>query len=218
MASTNFNPSYIGHRDDILNLIPQSAKKVLDVGCSIGALGKQLKQRSNVEVIGIEINKEMASIAKYNLDKVIIADVEDLNLNDYFPSEYFDCVIFADVLEHLKEPWIVVKNIIGILGQKGLVIACIPNVRHYTTIIDLIFKGNWPYRERGIHDRTHLRFFTLRNIKEMFDNSVLKINKIERKYRIMEEPHPYNKFSRFFALPIIKEFLTFQYLILARKV
>lgn len=218
MASTNFNPSYIGQRDDILNLIPQSAKKVLDVGCSIGALGKQLKQRSNVEVIGIEINKEMASIAKNNLDKVIIADVEDLNFNDYFPSGYFDCVIFADILEHLKEPWNVVRNIIGILSRKGLVIASIPNVRHYTIIIDLLFRGNWPYRERGIHDKTHLRFFTLKNIKEMFDNSLLKVNKIERKYRIIEEPHPYNKFSRFFALPIIKEFLTFQYLILARKV
>ena len=214
----NFNPSYIGLRNDILNLIPKEVHKVLDIGCSIGTIGKQLKKRKNIEVVGIELNKEMASIAKNNLDKVIIADVEKLNFKNYFPSEYFDCVIFADILEHLKEPWNVVRNVVEILNQKGMIIASIPNVRHYTTLIDLIFKGKWPYRERGIHDKTHLRFFTLKNIKEMFDNSVLKINKIERKYRIIEAPHPYNKFSRLFALPIIKDFLTFQYIISARRI
>ena len=213
----NFNPSYIGLRDDILNLIPNKVHKVLDIGCSIGMLGKQLKQRNNVEVIGVEINKEMASIAKNNLDKVIIADVENLNFNDYFPSGYFDCIIFADILEHLKAPWTVLKKATEVLSNNGQVVASIPNVRHYTTILELIFKGSWPYRERGIHDRTHLRFFTLKNIKELFEHCGLKINKIERKYRIIEKQHPYNKYSKYFAFPIIKEFLTFQYVILAEN-
>ena len=218
IKTNNFNPSYIGMRNDILNLIPDNVSKVLDIGCSIGALGKQIKQKYNVEVVGLEVNKEMASIAKNNVDKVIIADVEALNFNHYFPAGYFDCIIFADILEHLKDPWSVLTNINDMLSGKGVVIASIPNIRHYTTIMELIVKGYWPYRKRGIHDRTHLRFFTLKNIMEMFRNSGLKIDKIERNYRIIERPHPYNKFSRYFALPIIKEFLTFQYVVLARKI
>ena len=217
MKSTDFNPSYIGQRNDILNLIPRTAKKILDVGCSIGTFGEQIKRKYNVEVVGLEVNKEMAVIAKTNLDKVIIADIEELNLSNYFSAGYFDCIIFADILEHLKNPWIVLKDITKVLSEEGVVIASIPNIRHYTTIVELVIKGYWPYRERGIHDKSHLRFFTLKNIKEIFDSSGLKINKIERNYRIVERPHSYNKFSRFFALPIIKEFLTFQYIVVANK-
>lgn len=213
----NFNASYVGLRDDILSLIPRKVQRILDIGCSTGALGKKLKQENDVEFVGIELNEEMAVIAKTNLDKVIIADIEEINLSDYFVSEYFDCIIFGDILEHLKEPWTVLKNITEVLSEEGVVIASIPNIRHYTTIIELVVKGHWPYRERGIHDRSHLRFFTLKNIIEMFENSGLKISRIDRNYRIVETPHPYNKFSRFFALPIIKDFLTFQYIIVANK-
>ena len=213
----NFNTSYVGPRDDILSLIPRKVQRILDIGCSTGSLGKRLKQENDVEFVGIELNKEMAMIAKTNLDKVIVADIEEINLNDYFSLKYFDCIIFADILEHLKDPWSVLINITNMLSGEGVVIASIPNIRHYTTIMELAVKGYWPYRERGIHDKTHLRFFTLKNIKEMFANSGLKITKIERNYRIIERPHHYNEFSRYFALPIIKEFLTFQYLIVARK-
>lgn len=212
---TTFHPSYTGKRNDIVNLIPKGVYKVLDIGCSIGTLGKQLKQRNNAEVIGIESNNEMALEAENNLDKVIIADVEELNFSDYFPSDYFDCIILADILEHLRNPWIVLRKIPEILRKNGIVIASIPNVRHYTTIFNLVIKGTWPYRERGIHDRNHLRFFTLKNIKEMFENSGFKINKIERKYRIIEKPHSYNSYSRYFAFSIVKDFLTFKYIILA---
>ena len=212
-----FNPSYIGPRSDILNLIPKNVRKALDIGCSIGTLGKQLKQNNNTEVIGIELNHEMAKIAEDNLDRVIIADIEKVNLNDFFPSGYFDCVVFADILEHLKDPWTVLSNITKVLSEKGLVIASIPNIRHYTTIINLCVKGYWPYRDRGVHDRTHLRFFTLKNIKELFEQCGLKINKVERNYRLIERPHSHNRYSKYLAFPIIKEFLTFQYIILAEK-
>ena len=161
MKSTGFNPSYIGQRNDILNLIPRSAKNIFDVGCSVGMLGKQIKQKYHVEVVGLEVNKEMALIAKNNVDKIIVADAEVLNFSYYFPVGYFDCIIFADILEHLHDPWTVLKNITEVLSEEGVVIASIPNIRHYTTLINLIFKGIWPYRDRGIHDKTHLRFFTL---------------------------------------------------------
>lgn len=213
----NFNPSYVGSRDDILNLVPDNVRRVLDVGCSIGILGEQLKQRFGAEVVGVELDEQMAKIAKEKLDKVIIGNVEKINLADYLAPNYFDCIIFADILEHLENPWDVLKGATSFLNNEGAIITSIPNVRHYTTIINLLFRGYWPYRERGIHDRTHLRFFTLKNIREMFQNSGLKIVRIERNYRIIERPHRLNRFSKYFAFPPLKDFLTFQYLVVAKK-
>ena len=214
---TNFNPSYIGQRDDILNLIPNNVKKVLDIGCSTGALGEQIKQKNNIEVVGIELSEQMAKIAKNKLDKVIIGDTERINLADYLMPDYFDCIIFADILEHLKDPWKILKGATSFLSDEGVIIASIPNVRHIDTIINLLFKGYWPYRERGIHDKTHLRFFTLKNIVEMFAEAGLKIVRVERNYRIIEKHHRLNRFSKYFVFPFIRDFITFQYLIVAKK-
>lgn len=216
--TNNFNPSYIGERNDILNLIPDNANKVLDVGCSIGVLGEQIKQRNkNVEVNGVEFDEQMAEVAKKKFDKVIVGDIEDINVTNVLLPNYFDCIIFADILEHLKNPWDILKNTANLLNDRGVVIASIPNVRHYSTIISLLFKGYWPYRERGIHDRTHLRFFTLRNIRELFQYANLNIERIERNYRIIERPHRLNRFSKCFTLYPCKELFTFQYLIVAKK-
>jgi len=216
----HFNPAYIGYREDILNLIPNGKNiiRILDIGCSIGTLGEQIKQRNkNVEVVGIEFDEQMAKIAKEKLDKVIEGDVEKINLGNYFTVNYFDCIILADILEHLKNPWDVLKNITTFLNDDGIIIASIPNIRHNSTILSLVIKGYWPYRERGIHDKTHLRFFTLHNIKELFQYGGLNIVEIKRIYRIIESPHPLNTFARYFALPLIRDFLTFQYLIVAKK-
>ena len=212
-----FNPSYIGRRADILHLIPNNISKVLDIGCSTGSLGEQIKQRSRVEVVGIETDEQMANVAKKKLDRVVVEDIEKINLETHFLHNYFDCIILADVLEHLKNPWDVLKNATTFLNNEGIIIASIPNVRHYTTIINLVIKGYWPYRERGIHDKAHLRFFTLKNIKELFQYPNLEIIRIERNYRIIEKPHPINRYGKYFAILFIKEFITFQYVIVARK-
>ena len=213
----NFNISYIGQRNDILNFIPPGVRRVLDIGCSAGNLGYSIKNKLNAEVCGIELNRQMADDASKKLDKVLVDDIETLNLTEHFPKKYFDCIIFADILEHLKDPWDVLKNTRNVLSDTGLIIASIPNVRHHSTIINLLIKGYWPYRNRGIHDKTHLRFFTLRNIKEMFESNGFQLAKISRKYRIIEKPHPYNKYSKYFAISIFKELLTFQYLVVAGK-
>lgn len=215
MEPANFNLSYIGQRHDILELLPEGLEKVLDVGCSTGVLGEQIKQRTLAEVMGIEVDQQMSKVARDKLDKVITGDVEGMNLKDLFPEDYFDCIIFADVLEHLKNPGTVLKNVTSFLKREGLIVACIPNIRHYSTLVNLIFKGIWPYRERGIHDKSHLRFFSLKNIQDLFCDAGLKITKIKRKYRLIE--HRNHRFDRFLAIPCVKDFFTFQYLITARK-
>lgn len=215
--TNNFNPSYIGPRDDIVKLIPNGIEKVLDVGCSTGVLGESIKRKNSAEVTGIEVDNDMADVAKEKLDRVVVGDIENISLLDYFSPNYFDCIIFADVLEHLRDGWKVLAKSVNLLSENGIIIASVPNVRHYSTIFSLIFRGIWPYRERGIHDQTHLRFFTLKNIEEMFRDAALEITKIERKYRIIEKPHRYNRFSKYIAHLFLKDLLTFQYLIVARK-
>ena len=124
-------------------------------------------------------------------------------------------LIFADVLEHLTNPWEVVRVAKKHLHPEGSIIASIPNVMHIDTIYHLAIKGYWPYRERGIHDKTHLRFFTWKNIRELFENEGLSIDKVETNYRIVERIHRINRFSKIFALPGIKNYFAFQYLIRA---
>jgi len=220
----NFNISYIGERKDIIDLVPENARKILDVGCSIGTVGGDLKKRQTAEVTGIELDTKMAEAAKTKLDRVIAGDIETLNLNTVFKPGYFDCIILADILEHLKNPWQILNELTNFLSEDGVVIASIPNIRHYSAIVNLIFWGYWPYRERGIFDRSHLRFFTLRNIEEMFANAGLKIDKVQRTYRIIEsisEKFAFiasiNRFSRCLSIPFIRNFFTFQYIVLAKK-
>ena len=215
MDHSKFNPSYIGRRADVLALLPGNAGKILDIGCSTGALGEQIKQRGPAELVGIEVDEQMAKVAAGKLDRVITGDIEKMDLKELLPANYFDCVIFADTLEHLKDPWNVLKKITPFLNDNGIVIASIPNVRHYSTIFSLLFSGRWPYRDRGIHDRAHLRFFTLKNIKEIFQGAGLEIVGLRRNYRIIE--HEQHGFSRYFALPLLKDFITFQYLVAAKK-
>ena len=212
----NFNPAYTGKRNDVLRLISDKAEKVLDIGCSTGTLGESIKQRRYVEVVGVELDEQMAKIARTRLDYVLLGDIEKINLEDHFLDGYFDCIIFADVLEHLKEPWEVLKNTTRVLNDGGVVIASIPNVRHYTTIIRLVLKGYWPYEERGIHDRNHLRFFTLKNIEEIFTKAKLGIIRIERNYRI-GRLQKLCGFVKRLPLPSIRDFITFQYIVVARK-
>jgi len=213
---SKFNESYVGGRPDILRLVPFESRRILDVGCSIGILGKEIKLRQEAEVVGVESNCEMAAVAKDNLDRIYNADAESFFVDNILPTEYFDCIIFADILEHLKNPWAVLVKAQKLLNNHGVIIASIPNVRHFSTLLSL-FVGIWPYRDRGIHDRTHLRFFTLNNIRELFVNAGLKIVKLEKKFRIIEAPNNINRISFIFLIFPLNDFFVFQYLIVSRK-
>lgn len=211
------NDSYVGERDDILKLVSIGAKKFLDVGCSEGLLGKRLKEKNTVEVIGIEIDREMAKVAEQRIDRVIIGDIDEIDFDKYLKVNYFDCVIFADILEHLRNPWKILKNIRLFLKDDGVIIVSVPNIRHYTTIFNLIIKDLWPYNERGIHDKNHLRFFTLKSTEKIFQDAGFEVVNVKRNYRIIEKPNRLNKFSRLFSLFPFKNFFTFQYLITFKK-
>lgn len=212
-----YNPAYIGSRKDVLDLLLPDAKCILDVGCSTGVLGAAIKQDRNAVVFGIEISSDMALAASRCLERVFIGDAEDVFASGQLGCLRFDTIIFADSLEHFADPWKVLDKAIQYLKSNGTIITSIPNIRHWNTFYHLLIKKEWPYRDRGIHDRTHLRQFGQRNVAELFTGAGMTIEKWIYNYRIVERPHPINRYSKFCPIPGLRNLLIYQFLVRARQ-
>jgi 2-polyprenyl-3-methyl-5-hydroxy-6-metoxy-1,4-benzoquinol methylase len=218
MDDPKFKAGYTGNRRDVESLLLPTTKNILDVGCSVGTLGSSIKKKFKARAVGIELSPEMAKVAASQMDEVFIGGATEVLSAGKLIGQQFDTIIFADVLEHLQDPWGTLKKSVIYLEPNGVVIASIPNIRFVSTLFNLAIKGYWPYRDRGTHDRTHLRFFTKRNIYELFANADLSIEAVKVNYRIIEKPHGINRFAKYLAFPGIKGFLAYQYLIRARQI
>lgn len=158
-------------RPEVQALISSDAKTVLDVGCGSGVMGAELRKKGFI-VDGVE-NSPAGYKAKENLDELFFVDVEY-----FYPIKTYDCIVFADVLEHLKNPLEVLRRLKDSLNENGRIIASIPNVAHHSVIEDLQ-NGIWQYTDAGILDKTHLRFFTKRSIVELFTLAGLEIEEFQ---------------------------------------
>ncbi|MGB9756014.1 MAG: class I SAM-dependent methyltransferase [Desulfurella sp.] len=161
-------------RYDILELIKCNNCKILEIGCGTGATLMELKRLCKANYIaGVDI-VDLGQSEK--LDKFILGDIEIEELN--FPDKYFDIIICADVLEHLKDPWSTVNKLKKYLKDNGVIIASIPNIREIRTLLSIVIKGDFKYADSGILDKTHLRFFCKKNIIELFKETGFKLEKI----------------------------------------
>ena len=157
-------PYFKFDRPDVLAMIPTEARGVLDVGCGAGGLGASIKERQPATVVGIELNPVAAERARQRLDDVLTVDIEQADLPpDLGP---FDCIICADVLEHLREPQQVLRRLRRHLTPGGVLVASLPNVRNHTVVQSLL-AGNWTYESAGLLDADHVRFFTRREIEKL---------------------------------------------------
>lgn len=166
-------PLYTGERRELFRFIPYECARILDVGCSTGDLGAALKRGRSVTVFGIEINPTAAREAQHKLDAVFEAPLAELDFSS--DKDRFHCIIFADVLEHLVDPLQAVLICKQWLAPDGVMIFSIPNVNHFSVLWDLVVCGNWQYRESGILDNTHLRFFTHKSFCRLLDEAGLVI-------------------------------------------
>jgi 2-polyprenyl-3-methyl-5-hydroxy-6-metoxy-1,4-benzoquinol methylase len=143
------------------------AHRVLDVGCGSGWIGETLLRHGLAsEVVGIEMNRAVAELARDRLTEVIAGDANGYLMR---PGSPFDGAILADVLEHQVDPDALLDLVLARVRPGGYVIISLPNVRHVRVILNLAFRGDWTYVDEGILDRTHLRFFTEQSATEMVE-------------------------------------------------
>jgi 2-polyprenyl-3-methyl-5-hydroxy-6-metoxy-1,4-benzoquinol methylase len=167
---------FLHERSEMLKFIPQNVNYVLDIGCSSGGFGNQIKKHFNCNVWGVEPDFKSAQKAELLLDKVLNNFYDDdLDLQ----NQKFDCIIFNDVLEHLVNPFSTLEMSKKHLSKNGFIIASIPNLRYYNAIKHILISKDFKYVEMGIFDKTHLRFFTKKSIERMFIEAGFKINMIE---------------------------------------
>lgn len=161
----------------LLGFLPAGLGSVLDVGCATGALGHAYKEaHPGSRWTGIELDGGAAGEAAKALDHVIVGDAEFVV--DTPPGAPFDALIYADSLEHLRDPAATLRRHLGWLKPGGAVLACIPNIQHWSAILSLL-AGRWDYRDQGLFDRTHLRFFTLSTIVGLFEAAGCTVERAE---------------------------------------
>ena len=220
----NRDSAYTTPRPDIFELVPAVARDVLDVGCSNGALGRSLKAAApGRRVSGIEYDADFVRQAAASLDQVTQADLNRFDWDAAFGEQRFDCIIFADVLEHLVDPAACLRQALRHLQPQGCVVLSLPNVRHLSVLMSVFVGGRFPQRDRGIFDRTHLRWFTIADAHALLADAGLRVDTGSQAQRwgdrgggrmnrlLNRLPAAVQKFGP------VREFLTYQVSLRARR-
>jgi 2-polyprenyl-3-methyl-5-hydroxy-6-metoxy-1,4-benzoquinol methylase len=194
---------------DVLGRIPPDATLFLDVGCASGRFGEAIKElRPDSSVHGIELDPGAIELASKRIDRIF-----ELDLNDPLPELEgpYHCITCCDVLEHVADPWRLLRSLTAQLAPGGQLLASIPNLRFLPVLFDLVWNGRFTYREWGVLDATHLRFFTLFEMKRLFESAGLEVI----------EAHPMIDESTLSRIPRwcrrrLREFRATQYVLVGR--
>lgn len=154
-------------------MIPDGAR-VLDIGCGTGSVSAQLISSRNISLVGIEPDPARAQLAR---DRGITVRSTYLSADLIRELGSFDVVLFADVLEHLPDPWNLLVLAKGFLAPSGRVVVSVPNVAHWSVRSDLL-RGRFLYQDTGIMDATHLRWFTEAGIRYLLESAQLVVESV----------------------------------------
>lgn len=150
-------------RDDLLPLIDPAAQSVLEIGCGEGALGELVKKRQKCRYVGVEIDREAATLARRRIDDVYCGDVTEIV--DIL-HEQFDAIVCSEIVEHVIDPWSLLTTLREACKPGGQIVISIPNIASAAVVNDLLH-GRFDYTYIGLACAGHLRFFTRRSIEEM---------------------------------------------------
>lgn len=165
-------------REEILPLLPKYSERVMDLGCGSGETSGYLKSINRFGwVCGIEGSFEAAEVARKKIDKVVVGDIERIDFQ--IENESLDLILALDILEHLVDPWTIILKLRQLLKPGGIIIVSIPNVRHYSVVLPLLFLDDWRYSQEGLLDSTHIRFFTKTTAAKMFTGSDFQIDMVD---------------------------------------
>lgn len=196
----------------------QPGTRVLDIGAAVGVLGSYLRDQKQCVVDGIEIDPEKAESARPWYRKLVVGDVETMDLIEHFARHDYDYIVCADVLEHLRDPGKVLDQLPPLLAENGRILLSIPNIGHAGVIASLI-NGEFPYRPDGLLDVTHLRFFTRKSLFRLLREhgfSVLSYKRVVADLRETEfrehylDTLPENLYKTILAQP---DALTYQFIV-----
>lgn len=180
---------YFDHgRHELLEFVPASAVHILDIGCGCGCFGKVIKQKQKSIIVGIDIARKAIIQARKNIDYTIHADLGAFDFSTLKTD--FDLIIFADILEHMRDPLDLFIRATSRLKHDGQVICSVPNIAH-PQIINELHKGMFRYTEAGILDKTHLRFFSQTSIFQFFIKAGFKITEL-RPYPSPQNPQQFH--------------------------
>lgn len=176
-------------RPELVAVLPSDPhNRVLDLGCGSGAMSALIREQQKAsEIWGVEKFPDAARSARDcgALDKVLDGDLEEVI--EQLPAEHFTHVIAGDILEHLVDPWVVCDKLRACLVPGGTFICSIPNIRNISFLLALIFKARFEYKDSGVMDRTHLRFFARKDVHDLFAGAGftdISINPVRPKTRL----------------------------------
>jgi 2-polyprenyl-3-methyl-5-hydroxy-6-metoxy-1,4-benzoquinol methylase len=152
---------FANSRPELVAALPRPIGRVLDVGCGEGQVGRALRAEGAEWLSGIEIVEAAADVAREAYDEVLVGPVEDMLAGATGPFDTFCCY---DVLEHLADPYAVLRALRSMAAPGARLHVSVPNARHVSLMRDLILRGTFGYSDWGHRDRTHLRWFTRRDI------------------------------------------------------
>lgn len=196
----------------MLKFVPANCNRVLEIGCGQGYFGRELLKRGSIEIWGVEPHYESYLYSTKTYYKVI---------NDFYrkdlelPHNYFDCIIFNDVLEHLIDPLdtlFFTKNYLKRERNSCLVVS-IPNFNYVKNLYQVVIKGDFKYEDSGTLDKTHLKFFTKKSIKRLFKDSGYKIEVMQG---INPSSHSVFKIFNLITMNALEDMKFLQYALVAK--
>ena len=151
-------------RQEVTQFLPKRYTTVLEIGCGEGAFVTNLDQFC--ETWGVDLNMNATRKASERMNRVLTGQYK--SVNNKLPDNYFDLIICNDVIEHMDDHDWFLESIKEKMKHNGYLVGSIPNVRYFKNLHRLLVKKDWKYREKGILDKTHKRFFTEKSLKRTF--------------------------------------------------
>jgi SAM-dependent methyltransferase len=193
-------------------------ERVLDLGCGTGWQARLLVGRG-CTVVGVEVDQAATARATAWCERVIACDLDVDDLLALLGGDHFDVVAAGDVLEHLRDPVQVLRSLPRVLRPGGRVVASIPNVAHGSVRLALL-TGSFPYDDAGLLDRTHLRFFTVSSVRDLFASAGYTIEHLDRVEVPLDKGTPYDRSllppGIEEAVGAMPEATTFEFVVVAR--
>jgi 2-polyprenyl-3-methyl-5-hydroxy-6-metoxy-1,4-benzoquinol methylase len=165
---------YQNQRREIYGMIPETAQKVLEIGCAAG--GFRLNFPKEIEYWGVEPVSEAAEQARQKNIKVLCGTYDDVC--GQLPTAYFDVVVCNDVIEHVVDPEAFLVSLKDKLAPNGVLVGSIPNVRFWGNLINLLVRRDWKYEESGVLDKTHFRFFTAKSFRRLMHDTGYELERM----------------------------------------